>query len=56
VEDAFSPWAAWIDALPHERAGSPFMFEPALDAADEFHAAPLNRGPRPVPPGDGTPP
>jgi hypothetical protein len=41
LEDAHAQWAAWIHALPLEREPAPFMFEAALDAADEFHAAPF---------------
>jgi len=41
VADTYDQSAAWIHASPHVLTASDFMFEPALDASDEFHAAPF---------------
>jgi hypothetical protein len=41
LEDCHDQWAAWIETTPIEPAQSAYMFEPALDAADELHAAPF---------------
>ena len=42
LADAHNQWACWIGAIPYEpERPSGFMFGPALDAADEFHAAPF---------------
>lgn len=41
LEDCHRQWAAWIRATPYEPAQSAYMFDPALDAADEFHATPF---------------
>ena len=41
LEDCHNQWAAWIETTPIEPAQSAYMFEPALDAADELHAAPF---------------
>jgi hypothetical protein len=41
VNDLHEQGAAWIHATPGEPAASAFMFEPALDASDEFEAAPF---------------
>jgi hypothetical protein len=41
LEDCHDQWAAWIETAPMEPVQSAFMFEPALDAADEIHAAPF---------------
>lgn len=42
LADSHAQWRRWIDAMPYE-AEDPvgFMFDAALDAADEFHAAPF---------------
>lgn len=39
--DAHEQWAAWIHATPSTPEECPFLFDVALDAADEFHAAPF---------------
>lgn len=41
VADAYVQGAAWVHATPRQPADSVFMFEPAMDAGDEFHAAPF---------------
>jgi hypothetical protein len=39
--DAYDQSAAWVRATPMVPEQGPFLFEAALDAADEFHAAPF---------------
>jgi hypothetical protein len=41
VNDLHDQWSAWIFAVPTEPSATAFMFEPGLDAADEFAAAPF---------------
>lgn len=42
LADAHNQWGRWIEAMPYEPEGSGgSMFNAALDAADEFHAAPF---------------
>ena len=41
VDDLHAQGSTWIHAMPFEPALAPFMFEPALDASDEFQAAPF---------------
>jgi hypothetical protein len=41
ANDLHAQWGAWIFATPSEPDQAQFMFEPALDAADEFSAAPF---------------
>lgn len=41
VTDLHDQGSAWIFATPMEPDSAPFMFEPALDASDEFQAAPF---------------
>ncbi len=42
LADAHNQWGRWIEAMPYEpEEPGGFMFDAALDAADEFHAAPF---------------
>lgn len=41
VDDMHDQLGGWIFATPSELKDSAFMFEPALDASDEFQAAPF---------------
>jgi hypothetical protein len=41
VSDMHEQWGAWIASFPPDPSAVPYMFEPALDAADEFDAAPF---------------
>jgi hypothetical protein len=41
VDDMHDQWVGWTFAMPSEPKHSAFMFEPALDASDEFQAAPF---------------
>jgi hypothetical protein len=41
VTDMHDQGSAWIFAMPMELEKAPFMFEPTLDASDEFQAAPF---------------
>jgi hypothetical protein len=41
VDDLHDQGSAWIHAMPMQPSDSQFMFEPALDASDEFQAAPF---------------
>ena len=41
VDDLHDQWAGWVHSIPEEPSQSAFMFEPALDASDEFQAAPF---------------
>lgn len=42
LADAQNQWGRWIEAMPYEpEEPGGFMFDAALDAADEFHAAPF---------------
>ena len=41
VDDLHDQGSAWIHATPMQPSDSQFMFEPALDASDEFQAAPF---------------
>lgn len=41
VDDMLTQEHAWVTAMPTDPAQCPFMFDAALDAADEFAAAPF---------------
>lgn len=41
MDDLHDQGSAWINAMPMQPSDSQFMFEPALDASDEFQAAPF---------------
>jgi hypothetical protein len=41
VDDLHAQGSGWIHAMPSEPELAPFMFEPSLDASDEFQAAPF---------------
>jgi hypothetical protein len=41
VDDLHDQGGAWIHAMPMQPSDSQFMFEPAMDASDEFQAAPF---------------
>ncbi len=41
LADCHDQWGSWIEATPNEPEASFFMFDPMLDASDEFHAAPF---------------
>lgn len=41
VDHLHDQWSGWVDSMPETPSHSPFMFGPALDATDEFQAAPF---------------
>jgi hypothetical protein len=41
VDDLHEQWGGWIHSMPSQPSDTAFMFEPALDASDEFQAAPF---------------
>jgi hypothetical protein len=41
LDDMISQRSAWTNAMPNDPAAAPFMFDAALDAGDEFQAAPF---------------
>jgi len=41
ASDMYDQWGAWVSATPLEPRESEFMFAPAVDAVDEFHASPF---------------
>jgi hypothetical protein len=41
VDDLHDQWGGWVHSMPGQPGDSGFMFEPALDASDEFQAAPF---------------
>lgn len=41
VDDLHDQWGGWVHSMPGQPSDSYFMFEPALDASDEFQAAPF---------------